>query len=78
MEEIRERQNIVNILNQQSIEHIVAAGGDVNAIIAAYKDSQEKDIYLMCMRFFELGVIYGKKFDRAKSARKEIKTLAGT
>lgn len=52
-----------------------AAGKDFRAALDTYKQQEEIDLFNMALDFFMLGVIYGKKADRATRNRKEMQPL---
>lgn len=78
---IYDTNETMRILGQQSSCKYIGGGAigynDFKAVIEAHRaaDSRNNDIFSIGIDFFMLGLIYGKKAERAEKQRKELKPL---
>ena len=66
----------MRIIGMQNTENIQIASKDFQNVLNAYKGNKEESFESMALDLFHLGMIYGKKVERAKRQHKALSVLA--
>ena len=66
----------MRIIGMQNTENIQIASKDFQNVLNAYKGNKEESFESMALDLFYLGMIYGKKVERAKRQHKALSVLA--
>lgn len=82
IQSIYDTNETMNIIGKQFVCNYVASGAiannDFNNIAIAHRMGGTRDIYSIGADFFSLGLIYGKRLERAKRAHQEAHPLTTT